>query len=47
MQLWIYKRRMINNKLQKGDVKLKYVATEEHVAYVLNNPMFHVNLEHF
>ena len=35
MQLWMYKKRMLKNKLQKGAVKLKYVPTEEQVAYVL------------
>ena len=29
MQLWMYKKRMLKNKLQKGVVKLKHVPTEE------------------
>ena len=42
-----YKRRMINNKLQKGAVKLKSVPTEEHLADVLTKPLSHVKLEYF
>ena len=47
MKLRMYKRRMIKNKLQKGVVKIKYVPTEEHVAYVLTKPMSHVKFEYF
>ena len=46
MQLRMYKRRIINKKLQKGAVKLKYVPTKEHVADVLTNPLSHAELEH-
>ena len=38
---------MIKNKLQKGDVNITYVPTEEHVVDVLNKPLSRVNLEHF
>ena len=31
MQLRMYKKRMLKNKLQEGDVKLKYVPIEEQV----------------
>ena len=47
MQLWMYKRIMIKNKLQKGAVKLNYVPTEEQIADVLTKPLSHVNLEYF
>ena len=47
MQLQMYKRRMIKNKLQKGAVKLKYVPTKEQVAYVFTNPFFYVKFEYF
>ena len=47
MQLQMYKRRMIKNKLQKGVVKLKYVPTEEQVEDVLTNPLSHVKFEYF
>ena len=47
MQLWMYKRRMIKNKLQNGGVKLKYVPTKEHVADVLTKPLSRVKLEDF
>ena len=33
--------------VQKGDVKLKYVPTEEQVADVLTNPLAHGNFEYF
>ena len=33
--------------VQKGVVKLKYVPTEEQVAYVLTKPMAHVKFEYF
>ena len=45
MQLQMYKRRMIKNKLKKGVVKLKYVPTEEHVANVLTKPLSRVKLK--
>ena len=32
---------------QKGAVKLKYVPTEEQVAYVLTNPLARVKFEYF
>ena len=47
MQLWMYKRRMITNKLQKGVVKLKYVPTEEQVENVLTKPLDRVKFEYF
>ena len=39
------KKRMLNNKLQKGVVKLRYVPTEEQVADVLTKPLSHVKFE--
>ena len=42
MQLQMYKRRMIKNKLQKGVVMLEYIPTEEHVVDVLTKPLYHV-----
>ena len=47
MQLRMYKRRMIKNKLQKGVVKLKYVHRKDLVAYVLTKPLSRVKFEHF
>ena len=47
MQLWMYKRKMIKNKLQKGAIKLKYVTTQEHVADLLNKPIPYVKFEYF
>ena len=38
---------MLNNKLQKGDVKLKHVPIKEQVAYVLTKPLAHVKFEYF
>ena len=38
---------MLNNKLQKGAVKLKYVPTKEQVADVLTKPMPRVKFEYF
>ena len=37
----------IQDMVQKGVVKLKYVPTEEHVAYVLTKPMSCVKFEYF
>ena len=39
MQLQMYMKRMLKNKLQKGAVKLKRVPTEEQVADVLTKPL--------
>ena len=47
MQLRIYKKRMLKNKLQKGVVKLKYVPTEEQVANILTKPLARVKSEYF
>ena len=33
--------------VQKGHIKIKYVHIEEQVAYVLTNPLSHVNFEYF
>ena len=33
--------------VKKGVVKLKYVPTEEQVAYILTKPLSHVNFEYF
>ena len=41
MQLQMYKKRMC----LKGDVKLKYVPTEEQVANVLTKPLDRVKFE--
>ena len=45
MQLRMYEKRMLKNKLQKESVKLKHVPTEEQVVYVLTKPLYHVNFE--
>ena len=37
----------IQDMVQKGDVKLKYVPTEKQVAYVLIKPLSHVKFEYF
>ena len=37
----------IQDMVQKGIVKLKYVPTEEQVADVLTKPLSHVNFEYF
>ena len=47
MQLWMYKKRMLKNKLQKEDVKIKHVPTKEQVEDVLTKPMAHVKFEYF
>ena len=47
MQLRMQKKRMLKNKLQKGDVKIKHVPTKEQVADVLTNPLARVNFEYF
>ena len=47
MHLWMYKKRMLKNKLQKGAAKLKYVPTEEQVADVLAKPLARVKFEYF
>ena len=47
MQLQMYKKRMLKNKLQKGALKLKYVPTEEKVVDVLTKPLAHVKFEYF
>ena len=39
MQLWMYKKRMSKNKLQKGVVKLKHVPTKEQLVDVLTYPL--------
>ena len=47
MQLWMYKKRMLKNKLQKGAIKLKYVPTKEHALDVLTKPLSRVKFEYF
>ena len=47
MQLQMYKKIMLKNKLQKGVVKLKHVPTEEQVADVLTKPQARVKFEYF
>ena len=47
MQVWMYIKRMLKNKSQKGAVKLKYVPIKEQVADVLTNPMACVKFEYF
>ena len=47
MQLQMYKKGMLKNKLQKGVVNLKYVPTEEQVVDVLTKPLSHVKFEYF
>ena len=47
MQLRMYKKKMLKNKLQKGALKLKHVPTKEQVADVLNKPLDHVKFEYF
>ena len=37
----------IQNIAQKGAIELKYVPTEEQVAYVLTKPMASVKFEYF
>ena len=41
------KYHFIRDMVQKGAIKLKYVPTEEQVAYVLTKPMSHVKFEYF
>ena len=33
--------------VQKGDVHLQYVPTEEHMAYILTKPLSRVKFEYF
>jgi hypothetical protein len=33
--------------VQRGDIKLQYVGTNEQVADVLTKPLSHVKFEHF
>ena len=47
MQLWMYMKRTLKNKLQKGVIKLKYVPTKEQVADVLTKPLSRVKFEYF
>ena len=47
MQLQMYTKRMLKNKLQKGAVKLKFVPTKEQVADVLTKPLARVKFEYF
>ena len=37
----------IRDMVQRGAVKLQYVATEEHIAYVLTKPLARVKFEYF
>ena len=47
MQLRMYKKRMLKNKLQKGAINLKHVPTQEKVVDVLTKPMDRVKFEYF
>ena len=48
IQLRMYTKRMLKNKLQKGAVNLKYVPTKEQVADVLTyKPLACVKFEYF
>ena len=47
VKLQMYKKRMLKNKLQKGDVKLNQVPTEEQAVNVLTKPLAHVKFEYF
>ena len=47
MQLRMYKKRILKNKLQKGAVKLKYVPTKEQVADVFTKTLARVKFEYF
>ena len=47
MQLQMFKKGMLKNKLQKGVVKLKYVPTKEQVVDVLTKPLTCVKFEYF
>ena len=47
MQLRMYIKRMLKNKLQKGFVKLKYVPTKEQVKDVLTKPLACVKFQYF
>ena len=37
----------IRNMVQRGAVKLQYVATDEHISDVLTKPLARVNFEYF
>ena len=47
MQLRMYKKRMLKNKLQKGAIKLKYVPTKEQVVDVLTKVVDCAKFEYF
>ena len=47
IQLRMYKKRILKNKLQKGAVKLKYAHIKEQVENVLTKPLARVNFEYF
>ena len=47
MQLRMYKKRMLKNKLQKGVVNLKYASTEEQVADEFTKPLSRAKFEYF
>ena len=38
---------LIRYMVDKGAIKLKYVPTDEQVAYVLTKPLAHVKFEYF
>ena len=46
MQLRMYKKRMLKNKLHKGAVKLNCVPTEEQLANPLTKPLARVKFEY-
>ena len=47
IQLWMYTKRMLKNKLQKGAINLKYVPLKKQVTYVLTKPLARVKFEYF
>ena len=46
MQLQMYKKRILKNKLLKGIVKLKHVPTKEQVEDVFTKPLSHAKFEY-
>ena len=43
IEIWYF---YIHDMVQKGDVKLQYVSTDEHVVAVLTKPLSRVKFEH-
>jgi hypothetical protein len=44
IEIWYH---YIRDMVQRGDIKLQYVNTDEQVADVLTKPLSHVKFEHF